>query len=218
MKKLVSINKLILLTILTAVITIVAIKLLDARIAAVIMNFIKSVHVLRRATERIPDVLPHLVGFGTLLLWGIYFYRSRKTTDDNEMQFLRLAATVLPVAYLVKTLLKFVFGRTGPRGWLIHREPLAFHWFKVWSSSFPSGHMVVFIAFGAAVLFYYPKYRLPVMILLTLLGIALIGTDYHFLSDVIAGAYFGFLTTYLIKFLFDRKSHQVKQSLSKGAE
>ena len=210
MKKLVPINKLILFTLLTALITIVAIKFLDARIAASVMNFIRSVHKLRQVTERIPDILPHLVGIGTVLLWGIYFYRSRKTTDDNEVQFLRLAATVLPVAYLVKTLLKFVFGRTGPRGWLIHKEPLAFHWFKIWSSSFPSGHMLVFVAFGAAVLFYYPKYRLLVLILLGLLGIALIGTDYHFLSDVIAGAYFGFMTTYFIKFLFDEKSNQQK--------
>ena len=210
MKKLVPINKLILFTLLTALITIVAIKFLDARIAASVMNFIRSVHKLRQVTERIPDILPHLVGVGTVLLWGIYFYRSRKTTDDNEVQFLRLAATALPVAYLIKTLLKFVFGRTGPRGWLIHKEPLAFHWFKIWSSSFPSGHMLVFVAFGAAVLFYYPKYRLLVLILLGLLGIALIGTDYHFLSDVIAGAYFGFLTAYFIKFLFDGKSHQQK--------
>ncbi len=210
MKKLVPINKLILFTLLTALITIVAIKFLDARIAASVMNFIRSVHKLRQVTERIPDILPHLVGIGTVLLWGIYFYRSRKTTDDNEVQFLRLAATALPVAYLVKTLLKFVFGRTGPRGWLIHKEPLAFHWFKIWSSSFPSGHMLVFVAFGAAVLFYYPKYRLLVLILLGLLGIALIGTDYHFLSDVIAGAYFGFITAYFIKFLFDGKSHQQK--------
>jgi membrane-associated phospholipid phosphatase len=210
MKKLVSINKLILYTLLIAVITIVAIKFLDARIAAAVMNFIKSVHRLRQATESIPDFLPHLVGIGTVFLWGIYFYRSRRTTDDNEVRFLRLAATVLPVAYIVKTLLKFVFGRTNPRSWLIHNQPLTFHWFNSSSSSFPSGHMLVFVAFGAAVLFYYPKYRMLVVILLCLLGIALVGTDYHFLSDVIAGAYFGIITTYIIKYLFERKSHLPK--------
>jgi membrane-associated phospholipid phosphatase len=210
MKKLVSINKLILYTLLVAVITMVAIKFLDARIAAAVMNFIKSVHRLRQATESIPDFLPHLVGIGTVFLWGIYFYRSRRTTDDNEVRFLRLAATVLPVAYIVKTLLKFVFGRTNPRSWLIHNQPLTFHWFDRSSSSFPSGHMLVFVAFGAAVLFYYPKYRRLVMILLCLLGIALVGTDYHFLSDVIAGAYFGIITTYIIKYLFERKSHLPK--------
>ena len=210
MKKPVSINKLIIYTLLTAVITIVAIKFLDARIAAAVMNFIKSVHRLRQATESIPDFLPHLVGIGTVFLWGIYFYRSHRTTDENEIRFLRLAATVLPVAYIVKTLLKFVFGRTNPRSWLIHNQHLAFHWFNSSSSSFPSGHMLVFVAFGAAVLFYYPKYRRVVLILLFLLGIALIGTDYHFLSDVIAGAYFGIITTYFTKYLFERKSYQSK--------
>jgi membrane-associated phospholipid phosphatase len=207
MKKLSAVNKFILLTFLTALISITAIKFLDARIAAAVMNFIKSVHRLRQATESIPDILPHLVGIGTVFLWGFYFYRSRRTTADNEMRFLRLGATVLPVAYVVKTILKFVFGRTSPRAWLIHYQPIEFHWFKIWSSSFPSGHMLVFVAFGTAVLFYYPKYRQVVLILLCLLGIALIGTDYHFLSDVIAGAYFGFITTYFTKCLFERRSH-----------
>jgi membrane-associated phospholipid phosphatase len=210
MKKLVSLNKLILFTLLTALLTIGAILFLDGQIAAGIMNFIKSVHKLRQATDRIPDILPHLVGIGTILLWGIYFYRSHKSKNDNELQFLRLAATVLPIAYVVKALLKFVFGRTDPRAWLIHKQHLAFHWFSSSSSSFPSGHMLVFAAFGAAVLLYYPKYRLLVIIILALLGIALIGTDYHFLSDVIAGAYLGIITTYFVKYLFERKSRRSK--------
>jgi membrane-associated phospholipid phosphatase len=73
------------------------------------------------------------------------------------------------------------------------------------SGSFPSGHMTVFAALGIAVLLYYPKYRKPVIIFLVLLGIALIGTDYHFLSDVIGGAYLGFITTYSLYYIFEKK-------------
>lgn len=64
--------------------------------------------------------------------------------------------------------------------------------------------MTVFVALGIAVLIYYPKYRRPVIGFLIILGISLIGTDYHFLSDVIGGAYLGYTTTCLLNYLFKK--------------
>ncbi|MGB8319658.1 MAG: phosphatase PAP2 family protein [Ignavibacteriaceae bacterium] len=183
--------------ILISLATIISIKFLDTGIAVGVMHILQTVYVLKKATKSIPDFLPHFVGIGTLFLWAFYFYRLHEKKFDKETRFLRLAGTVLPVAYLVKTLIKFVFGRTSPRSWLINNQPLTFHWFKTWDSSFPSGHMVVFAAFGTAIVIHYPQYRKPVLIFLFLLGAALVGTDYHFLSDVIAGTYIGIITTYL---------------------
>ena len=183
----------------------VSIKYLDTGLATIVMNFLQSIHPLKRATDSIPDLLPHFVGVCTVLMWAVYYYRSRKKVFDAETQFLRLAATVLPIAYIVKTISKFIFGRTDPRSWALHNQYPSFHWLKHWSSSFPSGHMVVFVAFGFAVLFYYPKYRRLVLVLLTLLGAALIGTDYHFLSDVIAGACVGIITTYSVWYIFEKQ-------------
>ena len=185
-------------------VTIVSIKYLDVEISIGIMHFIQSINFLKRFTEHIPDLLFQFVVLATVLMWTVYFYKLHRKKFDTETKFLQLAATVLPVAYLAKTLLKFVFGRTFPRDWLLHNQQLAFQWFKHWSSSFPSGHMVVFAAFGAAILIYYPKYRKPVLISLILLGAALVGTDYHFLSDVIAGAYLGIITSYSIWYLFEK--------------
>ena len=185
--------------------TVLSIKYLDAEIAIRVMHIIQSVITLKKVTEHIPDLLLHFVVAATVLMWVIYFYRLHKKKFDLETQFLQLAATVLPAAYLVKTLLKFIFGRTFPRVWLIYNRELTFHWFKNWSSSFPSGHMVVFAAFGAAIIIYYPKYRRVVLTFLILLGAALIGTDYHFLSDVIAGAYIGIVTTYSLCYAFEYK-------------
>jgi membrane-associated phospholipid phosphatase len=177
-------------------VTVFSVKFLDAGIAVRVMNFLQTVYILKKATKSIPDILPHFVGIGTVFLWIFYFYRLHKKKFDKETRFLKLAATVLPIAYLLKTFIKFVFGRTNPRSWLIDNHVLTFHWFKTWTSSFPSGHMVVFTAFGTAIIIYYPRYRNLVIIFLLLLGAALIGTDYHFLSDVIAGAYIGAITTY----------------------
>ena len=185
-------------------VTVLSIKYLDAEIALRIMHFIQSIHPLKEVTEHIPDLLLHFVLAATILMWVVYLYRLHKKKYDKETQFLQLAATVLPAAYIVKTLLKFVFGRTDPRNWLIYNDQLTFHWFKHLSGSFPSGHMVVFTAFGTGILIYYPEYRRVVVIFLTLLGVALVGTDYHFLSDVISGAYLGIITAYSIWYIFEK--------------
>ncbi len=193
------------LSIITLIITIVSIRYLDAGIAQKVMHFLLSFRALHKVTRNVPDFLPHLVALGTLLMWILYFYRSYKKKNDIETQFLRLAATALPFAYLLKSFFKYMFGRTNPRSWLLKKEPLEFHWFnQMWSGSFPSGHMTVFAAFGAAIIFYYPQYSRLVIIFLILLGIALIGTDYHFLSDVIAGTYLGIVITYSIQHIYEK--------------
>jgi membrane-associated phospholipid phosphatase len=183
---------------------ILSIKYLDATIAYNVMLFLQSFEFLNKTTKNIPDLLAHFVFVMTIIMWVIYFYRSKKNKFDLTEQFLRLAATVLPISYLLKTLFKYIFGRTDPRSWLMHHRQLTFHWFSVWSSSFPSGHMFVFTALGTALIFYFPKYRWLIFAFLLSLGLALIGTDYHFLSDVVAGAYCGAATTYFVKLILDK--------------
>jgi membrane-associated phospholipid phosphatase len=182
------------------------IQFLDREIAERVMRFLQSVHTLHKATENIPDLLPYLVGAGTVLTWVIYFYRLSKKKYGIKTQFLFLSATALPAAYVLKSFFQFAFGRTSARTWLILKIPHSFNWFKDFANGcFPSGHMTVFAAFGTAILIYYPQRRKPVLILLTLLGTALIATDYHFLSDVIAGAYLGVTTTYSLLFLIGKR-------------
>ncbi len=169
------------------------------------MHFLQSIHKFRKATENIPDLLTQFVGICTVLMWGIYFYRVHEKKIDKKTRFLRLAATALPAAYLLKDFFKFMFGRTDPRPWLLGHKPLEFIWFyKIGSGSFPSGHMTVFAALGTAILFYYPQYRRLVSIILFFIGFALIVTDYHFLSDVIAGAYLGIITTYSLHYVYEK--------------
>ena len=190
--------------------TVVSIKYLDAEIAVRVMHFIQSIYLLKKVTNHIPDLLLHFVIIATILMWAVYFYRLQKNKYDVETKFLQLAATVLPAAYLAKTLLKFIFGRTSPRTWYAYSHHSTFHWFKYWSSSFPSGHMVVFAAFGAAILIYYPQYQRWVLTFLVLLGLALVGTDYHFLSDVIAGAYLGIVTAYFVWYILEKMKIRFK--------
>ncbi|MCL5028031.1 MAG: phosphatase PAP2 family protein [Bacteroidetes bacterium] len=201
-----SVNFWITLTVIVSFAIYVSMKYLDTVIAIRVMRFLLSIKTLHKAAENIPDILAYLVGAGTILMWVIYIYRTYKKKFDIKTKFLLLAATTLPTAYVLKFFLQYAFGRTTPRFWLIANKPLVFHLFhEIGNGCFPSGHMTVFTAFGAAVLIYYPQFRTIVYVMLALLGAALIVTDYHFLSDVIAGCYLGFITTYALWFLFEKR-------------
>ncbi len=182
----------------------ICILLLDRFIAINVMEFINTFHVLHASTSDIPDLLPYIVYIGTAIMWFDYFYLSHSKRRIDLRQFLQLAALSVPFAYIIKTFLQCAFGRTSTRQWLISHDPLRFNWFNTAGGSFPSGHMTVFTAFGVAIWFIYPRYRRITIWILALLGIALIGTDYHFLSDVIAGAYIGMIVTILIHMLLKK--------------
>jgi len=196
----------ILISIIVLIVIVGSIKLLDAKIAVIVMHFLQSFHKFHKITEDIPDLLVYLVSLGTIIMWSIYLYRSHEKIHDLKMKFLKLAATTLPTAFLLKLFFQFMFGRTHTRLFVQANQPLRFNWFHgIGIGCFPSGHMTVFTAFGVAIWIYYPHYRRPVLITLLILGAALIATDYHFLSDVIAGAYLGVIITYFLWNGFKRK-------------
>ena len=105
----------------------------------------------------------------------------------------------LALASLLKEVLKVVFGRAWPETWiggnlsLIHDHYYAFRWFQFSHGyqSFPSGHSS--LAFGAMSVLWLACPRLrwlaATACLLPLIG--LLGMDYHFLGDLLAGALLG---------------------------
>lgn len=173
------------------------IMFLDREIALGVMRLITLSPLIQRTTARIPDLLLLLVSSGTVVMWTAYYYLVKRGVHNQQTRFLRLAATALPAAYVLKSLLQFAFGRINTRVWLLVAGPLDFRMFQGTGDrgGFPSGHMTVFTAFFAAVWCCYPRYRLLSASLTLTLGAALIGTDYHFFSDVIAGFYAGLLVT-----------------------
>lgn len=181
-------------------------RFLDARVALGVMDMLKSSDWLQTGISRIPDVLFLLVCVGSALLWGNYLILRHQGIINEQSRFSQLAGSAVPLAYLLKWLCKYVFGRTNTRVWLANQASDDFHWFHGGGnySSFPSGHMAVFAAFFTAVSLFYPRYRSISSGLLLVLAVALIATDYHFLSDVIAGAYLGLIATCLTKICFDK--------------
>jgi hypothetical protein len=95
-------------------------------------------------------------------------------------------------AYVINDhLLKVFFGVPNPTD-VMHG---AGHSFNLWmgseNSSFPSGHMVLAGAFAGVFMRLYRASIWPLSaLLLTAAGLLLVG-DWHFLSDIIAGAFLG---------------------------
>jgi membrane-associated phospholipid phosphatase len=122
-----------------------------------------------------------------------------------------LAATSLAVASGIKDQLKFAFGRTWPETWVrdnpsfIRDGVFGFNPFHGGPgyTAFPSGHTTVTCAVIAVLWICYPRYRVAYALCVAAVAVGLIGANFHFLSDVIAGAYLGTLTGWLIVVLWD---------------
>ncbi len=141
----------------------------------------------------------------------------RKGIYNKHARFFLVIATAVPLAFVLKSVLKLAIGRVNPRFWLHHPNVKEFHWFHGVGhfSAFPSGHMTVFSVLMIALWRFYPRYRLAYCGFLWVLALALIATDYHYLSDIIAGASLGSLVYYFIdrslKPLRDVGGHELRK-------
>jgi membrane-associated phospholipid phosphatase len=109
------------------------------------------------------------------------------------------ACLSLLVSAQFKDSLKYCFGRYWPETW-IHDNPsllgdgkYGFHPFHddIAFSSFPSGHMTRTLAMTAVVWVAYPRLRWACVVASAAVAIGLLGLNYHFVGDVVAGSFVG---------------------------
>jgi membrane-associated phospholipid phosphatase len=110
-----------------------------------------------------------------------------------------LADLSIVLTKLLVTPLKVVFGRTWPQYHtpsLIGDGTYAFNFFHAGPSfeSFPSGHMASICALFVVFWLWYPAYKPIYTFVIVGMATGLIIGNYHFLSDVIAGAFVGSAT------------------------
>lgn len=173
---------------------------LDARLTHLAAGLLDTSHLAEEAAG-IPDILFLLVLATTITSWAMFLFLGlRPIRGISRSLFLSLGLAV-PFSFIMKNFLKYVFGRPIPKAWLYHHESFGFHWLQGGTqyNAFPSGHMAVFTAIMFCLSRYYPGYKNISFIFLTLLGLALVLTNHHFLSDVTAGFLVGVASEWITK-------------------
>ena len=110
--------------------------------------------------------------------------------------------------------LKEVFGRTWPNTW-VNNNPsyfsdgtFGFNFFHggIGYASLPSGHMAAVTAVAVVLWFARPQLRWVSVLACGLVAVGLIGTNYHWLSDIIAGTFVGWSVGAVVCDSFNRNS------------
>ena len=159
----------------------------DTTIAAYCAQFS---HHLRGLGEGLGSAI--ILALETLTVIALVLARLIRGKLSPSAEALAMACLASICAYGIdSSVLKLYFGVPTPDTMLLGVG----HSFNFWSgsprSSFPSGHMVLAGAFAGVFMRLYRFSIVPLSIFLLFGAILLIVGDWHFLSDVIAGAFLG---------------------------
>jgi len=157
--------------------------------------------------------------FGVGLLAAIV-KKKEKTPLWVRIFFFMILSVML--TFLLKNELKWVFSRYWTETWIDHNlswiqnRAYGFQWFQGKllqgddaMGSFPSGHTATAFATFLSLGFCYRRWLWTCVILASLEGIFMVLFDYHFLSDVLAGALVGTACTLLyFHLIFNTKENK----------
>ena len=166
---------------------------LDIRLAVFVCDKLGEGFLRTSAISDLPDLLFFLVCAVCIVSWSGRLWLPRKYVGGWILNFMDLIGCSVPLAFILKHFLKQMFGQIETRIWLLHPEQFGFHWFQGGGdyAGFPSGHMAVFTALMLGISRYFPRLRPVCAGLLFSLALALVVTEYHFFSDIVAGFYLG---------------------------
>jgi membrane-associated phospholipid phosphatase len=131
---------------------------------------------------------------------------------------LMLSGISLAVAVIVKDQLKYAFGRTWPETWIQNNPSFirddVFGFFPFHGgpgyASFPSGHTTAICAVITVFWICYPRFRPLYALCVAAVAVGLIGANFHFLGDVIAGGFLGISAGWLGVALWESGARQVR--------
>ena len=170
-------------------------------------------HGLTHTPQGLEYLLIALCGAALIRLWRPGYVK---------WQRLAIAGVISVLGTLgAKNILKIVFGRYWPDTWLnnnlswVHNHVYGFDFFNFQDySAFPSGHAAVTFTIMTLCWIYYPRFRALYALICFGLSFSLIALYYHFVSDVIAGAYLGSLIAVLTDRALDKVPQLRKNRLS----
>lgn len=181
--------------VLSALAIVISYLWLDKPIAFFAHEMLRQFDVFSQLT-RFPELSPPLAAIALLAL-GLRALTGRPLSKPYAV--LLVCSISFIVSAAAKNQLKFVFGRTWPETWINNNPSLIrdgvygfnpFHGGQAFAS-FPSGHMTEICVLMSILWLCYPKFRAPYFICVVAVAVGLVGANYHFLSDVIAGGFLG---------------------------
>jgi membrane-associated phospholipid phosphatase len=182
----------------------------------------RYLHHMQALPEYFIYILPLLLALALLLHWayraktgaydaiaGAYDVKTKGCANKlavlARLSHFRFCTVACALSVLLSLALKYpskyVFARTWPDtfkddnpSWL-QDGVYGFQWFEpgVAYQSFPSGHTLAVSAVAMVVWYCYPRLRLVAVAMIASVVIGLLALYYHFLSDVLAGFYLGWL-------------------------
>jgi membrane-associated phospholipid phosphatase len=187
---------------------------LDRPIALFVHDQFQHFDLFRKLTY-IPEIITPLVILAFAAV-GLHALSGRPLPKLQTVVV--LAAASLAVAGAVKDQLKFAFGRTWPETWVrnnpsfIRDGVYGFYPFHGGPgfAAFPSGHTAAICAVMSVLWICYPRFRPLYAVAMASVAVGLIGADFHFLGDVIAGGFLGVLIGWLTVVLWELGQHHVR--------
>jgi membrane-associated phospholipid phosphatase len=139
-----------------------------------------------------------------------YFYVLSRLISTKLTMFERKLLWVCNTAVVsifIKDNLKCFFSRYWPATFinnnpsLIQNNMYGFNWCKGSElyASFPSGHATFIVAVCASLDYFFPRYRFLYIVLVAVVILGQLGMYYHYLSDLIAGAFLGYLMAFALR-------------------
>jgi membrane-associated phospholipid phosphatase len=165
--------------------------------------------------------VPEFIGAVVVLAFaaiGLWALSGRALTKLETVAI--LSASSLALVAAIKDPLKLAFGRTWPETWtrnnpsFIRDGVYGFHPFHGGPGyvAFPSGHAAAICAVISVLWICYPRFRLLYAICIAVGVLSLVGANFHFLSDVIAGAFLGVSIGWITVLVWERGQHRLRQT------
>jgi membrane-associated phospholipid phosphatase len=178
-------------------------------------------HCHRPLPDSMHDWPPRISDWCTSLVIAAIFAIAawRMWRPGGRLQTLLVAlAANLVATFAIKSFLKWAFGRSWPGTWdanihsMISNPIYGFHPFHSGGvyQSFPSGHAAAAFAVISILWLSRPRWRWLYGLAAGALCAALVGLNYHFVGDVIAGAMLGSITGFYTTQMFGLRTENIE--------
>jgi membrane-associated phospholipid phosphatase len=187
---------------------------LDQPIAHLAHAELQRFHLFEKLTL-IPDALLPLAVVAFVVL-GLRGLTGRQLSRFQTVML--LSGVSLAVAIIIKDQLKFAFGRPWPETWIRNNPSFirdGLYGFQPFHggagyASFPSGHATMICTVMTVLWICYPRFRAVYALCMAAVAIGLVGANFHFLSDVIAGGFLGMTVGWLSVAMWESGARQVR--------